>query len=106
MQRLLQNTGALTDTAESGQEAIAKLKTRTYDMVICDVELGNLINGFAVFEKVKEMGSTRTAFILSTGNILSAKTGANQANLTYLAKPFDRNDFFSTIKEALIKLPG
>ena len=99
--RLLKRAGFLTETAESGKEALEKIQTRTYDVVLIDMILGDS-NGLDLLPKIEE-SSPKTVKIIITGadstekRSEACKNGAD----AYLTKPVNPETLLNVFKEKL-----
>jgi CheY-like chemotaxis protein len=101
MGRMLESEGQIVFPAFSAPEAIEKLKTEKYDIVICDVEMGPS-KGFSVREAMLEM-NYEAGFIFTTGNLLNQAllTKLKESRIPFLPKPFDMSELLCAINEAL-----
>jgi len=63
--RILQKAGFSTETADNGKEALEKIQTRTYDIALIDMVLGDS-NGLDLLPKIEEC-SPKTVKIMITG---------------------------------------
>jgi DNA-binding response OmpR family regulator len=104
--RILQRAGFLTDTAENGKEALAKILTRAYDIAVVDVILGDS-NGLDLLPKIEET-SPRTVKIIMTGADSSEKRGEACKNGAdaYLTKPVSPETLLSIFQEKLKCIPA
>jgi DNA-binding response OmpR family regulator len=104
--RILQRAGFLTDTAENGKEALAKILTRAYDIALVDVILGDS-NGLDLLPKIEET-SPRTVKIIMTGADSSEKRGEACKNGAdaYLTKPVSPETLLSIFQEKLKCIPA
>lgn len=100
--KLLESEGYDVDGANSGEEALDKIKTEFFDLIIQDVRMPG-IDGLTVVEKVREyQGNTdRRSFVLiCTGfasedaPVKALKMGA----IDYILKPFEMDDFLHSIE--------
>ena len=100
----LADEGYRLTKATSGEEAIALLKTKSFDLVITDLIMGRE-NGISVLKKVKELNQ-ETQVIIMTGTIditfviEALRLDAND----YILKPFALNDLLDRIGSCLEKL--
>ena len=99
------NETAKVDSAVNGQEAIEKVQTKDYDLILMDMEMP-ILGGLEATKSIREMKKTMPIFIV-TGNIgrethdqcLSA--GANG----HITKPVDKTLIHKTIVQALHRRP-
>jgi CheY-like chemotaxis protein len=87
--RMLRPAGHIVATACSGEEALERIATETFDVVISDVGLGLGMNGWDLAESVKQRWPN-VRFILATGwgaaiDPAEARTRGVEA---VLAKPY------------------
>ncbi len=99
--RILQRLGFVTETAENGKEALAKIRARTYDIALIDVILGDS-SGLDLLPKIQE-SSPKTIKIVITGADSSEKRGEACANGAdaYLTKPVSPETLLSIFQEKL-----
>ncbi|MGV1099834.1 sigma-54-dependent transcriptional regulator [Thiovibrio sp. JS02] len=87
--------------AASGQEGLALFKKHAPDLVITDVQLGDL-NGLAILAAVKkESPETPVMVITAYGSIEMAVRAMQEGAFTFLAKPFDREALRLSCAKAL-----
>lgn len=104
--RILEKIGYKVDTAETGEEAIEKIKSHKYDLALVDIRLPD-INGTEILAKAKqEIKDTVKIMItgfpsLETG-IKSLEEGAD----AYLVKPVQPRDLIKIIEDKLSKRPA
>lgn len=84
----------------TGTEALAALKTRLPDLLVCDIRLPDM-NGEDLFRAADGLGGTPILFMTGFGDIGQAvrlvKAGADD----YLTKPFAVDDFLARIGDLL-----
>jgi DNA-binding NtrC family response regulator len=99
--RILQRVGFLTDTAESGKEALAKIQARKYDIALIDVILGDS-NGLDLLPKIQKK-SPDTLKIVMTGADSPEKRGEACKNGAdaYLTKPVSPETLLNIFQEKL-----
>lgn len=99
--RILQKAGFSTETADNGKEALEKVQTRTYDIALIDMILGDS-NGLDLLPKIEEC-SPKTVKIMITGadsaekRSEACKNGAD----AYLTKPVNPDTLLRVFKEKL-----
>jgi len=99
--KLLQKAGYVTETAETGKEAIEKISKRFYDVVLIDFRLPDM-DGTNLLEKISDhlISSVK---IMITG-FASLDLGAKALDMgidAYLVKPVSPSDLLSLISEKL-----
>jgi tetratricopeptide (TPR) repeat protein len=106
---MLVSFGALTiDGANSADSAISMIKTKPYDVILCDYNLGhNQKDGQQILEEVKyrELIKLSTVFIMVTAeNTMDMIMGAVEyAPDDYLIKPFAKDVLRTRIEKAIKK---
>jgi len=100
---IVSQNNCTVDSAVDGEEALEKLRQRTYDVILCDIRMPRL-NGMAFYQAVaqwKPQLLRQVAFI--TGDILSPETQAffAQTNAPVLEKPFKIRDVLAMIRRLL-----
>ncbi|MBI4351626.1 MAG: response regulator [Elusimicrobia bacterium] len=105
LRRILEEDGQAVDTAASCDEGVKKLRDGAYDLVICDVEMGEG-KGFSVREEMFRLGS-RAGFIFTTGNLLSRSLlkKLRDSGAPFLPKPFNTAELYGAMREALAEEP-
>lgn len=99
--RILQRAGFSAETAESGKEALAKIRSRTYDVALVDMVLGDS-SGIDLLPKIEER-SPNTVKIIITGTDSSEKRTEAHVNGAdgYLTKPVNPELLLSFFREKL-----
>ncbi len=95
---LLGREGYAVTSANSGEQALAKLKEEHFDVVLTDLKMGQ-IDGMGVLEKVRE-SSPDTAVIMMTAfaSVESAIEAMKNGAVDYIVKPFHNEEIKITIK--------
>jgi len=97
----LQRAGWLTETAESGRQALAVLPRFRPQAVITDVRMSGM-DGMALFDAIHAQHPTLPVIILTAhGTIPDAVGAAQRGVFAYLTKPFDSEQLTVTIGKAL-----
>jgi two-component system, NtrC family, response regulator PilR len=98
---MLNREGYTVFCAESGKKAIALLEERHFDLLLCDIRLGD-ITGLDVLRsgKIKTEG-TVVIMISAYSTTETAVEAMNMGAYDYVPKPFDMEELKQTIKKAL-----
>jgi len=104
MQSLLRQIGFKhVDQAESGEEALAKMRERSYGLVISDLHMAP-VNGLELLQKAKADDTLKDArFLMITADLAPEKVReAKEAGASgYVMKPFDGPTLRARIEGAL-----
>lgn len=74
--------------AESGREALDKLKKQNIDLVLLDIAMPNM-NGIETFERMKDASiEVPVIFLTASGYEDDVRTAAKLGAVNYLKKPF------------------
>lgn len=101
MEIILKKEGYIVETAKNGLQAVDKLKTSYFDVVLTDLKM-NMLNGIGVLEEVKSR-SPDTQVIVITGyaSLDSAIETIKKGGFHYIQKPVRSELLRSTVHEAL-----
>ncbi|HET7746346.1 MAG TPA: ATP-binding protein, partial [Vicinamibacteria bacterium] len=100
---LLAEDGHQVDAVRSGQEALARLEARDYDVVLSDIRMPGL-DGPGLFREVKaRRPALARRFIFLTGDSFSPQTAAflAEAHAPSLNKPFGVEALRATLREVV-----
>jgi len=106
MKTLLDDFGFERDVAANGKIAIEKLQTKTYDIVLMDLQMPEM-NGFEATEYIRNKMHSKIPIIALTADVTTvdlAKCKAVGMN-DYIAKPIDERLLYSKIV-GLVKKPS
>lgn len=98
---LLEGSGIEIDTAENGREAIEKVRSKDYDLILMDVQMP-VMDGLTATKILREEG-VRTPIVALTAHALkeevekSLQAGMNE----HLTKPIDVRELYRTFKKYL-----
>lgn len=101
IRKILERRGFIVEGVFNGKDALQKVQTNDYNLVLLDMKLGNE-NGLDLIEKIKKV-SPESKIIVVTGfasiesAIQSIRKGAND----YLAKPFTPEELNSVAEKNL-----
>lgn len=93
----------ITDQAEDGEEALAKLPAFKPDLILLDVEMPKL-NGLETCKKIRQDPNFRfIKIIFVSGNISIADrmAGYEAGGDDYVTKPYDEGELFAKVKTLL-----
>jgi two-component system, chemotaxis family, CheB/CheR fusion protein len=106
MKTILDDFGFDRDIADNGKIAIEKLKTKSYDIVLMDLQMPEM-NGFEATEYIRNTLKSKIPIIALTADVTTvdvAKCKAVGMN-DYIAKPVDERLLYSKIV-GLVKKPA
>ena len=99
--RGLRAEGYVTAVAASGDEAVAELGARDWDLVVLDLKLPGL-DGFAVLARAIAADPPPPVLVLSAQNGVATKVAALDAGASdYLAKPFSFDELLARVRDCL-----
>lgn len=93
----LQLVGHQCTSVFDGKSAIAEIQSHVYDLIILDIMLPEL-DGFEVFEKVKE---TPTIFLTARNSLSDRVKGLSMGADDYLTKPFEMLELLARVEAVL-----
>ncbi len=88
------------DSARGQDEALKKLESGAYDLVLLDISLADG-NGFSVCTVIKTEYGIPVIFLTASGDEYSTVTGFNVGADDYVPKPFRPRELVSRIKNVL-----
>ncbi len=95
--RAMEGRGFEVETAESVEEAVARIKVAPPAYAVVDMRLGDG-NGLDVVAAIRERRDDARAVILTGyGNIATAVTAVKLGAIDYLSKPADADDVFAAL---------
>jgi two-component system NtrC family sensor kinase len=98
---ILASAEHLVETASSGREALARLESRPYDVVLTDVRMPDM-DGLTLFEEIKRRWPERAGrVVFVTGDTLSEtlRELADSGRCAILEKPFAPDDVRRVVTE-------
>jgi two-component system response regulator PilR (NtrC family) len=101
---LLQRDGHKVEAVGDGQQAVARLKDCSYDLIVSDIKMPKL-DGFALLEYVRER-SPATAIIMITAfsTTEQAVDAMKKGAYDYITKPFKNEEIRLVVENALERL--
>lgn len=96
----LTSQGFATAAAASGEEALALLKERDFDMMISDVRMTG-ISGLETLRRAREQHATLPVLLVTAYSDIREAVGAiRDGALNYLAKPIDLDELLNAVRHA------
>jgi len=98
---MLTKEGYEVSCAENGSKAISMIEKTDYDLLLCDIRLGD-ISGIEVIKALKNQNQNTVIIMISAYATTEAAVEAmNQGAYDFVPKPFDNEELQQTIKQAL-----
>ncbi|MFW6334521.1 MAG: sigma-54-dependent transcriptional regulator [Desulfosalsimonas sp.] len=98
---MLGKGGYEVKSAETGRQANSMLEEEPFDLVLCDIRLGD-ISGLDVLRKAKAVNPETVVIMISAyATAENAVEAMNEGAYDYLPKPFDNDELKHTISKAL-----
>lgn len=98
---MLTREGYTVSCAESGNRAVSMIKKTHYDLIICDIRLGD-ITGLDVLKEAKKHNHNIVVILISAyATTETAVDAMNEGAYDYVPKPFDNTELKQTIANAL-----
>ncbi|MBW1940709.1 MAG: sigma-54-dependent Fis family transcriptional regulator, partial [Deltaproteobacteria bacterium] len=98
---MLERKGFVTDQAGNGNQALAKLYSDTYDMVISDIKMPEMDGRELITRMKNEKILTPVVFITAFATIESAVEMMRQGGVDYITKPFDEKRILIAVQRTL-----
>lgn len=100
----------ITETAQSGKEAIEKYRSRDYDVIFMDHMMPEM-DGVETMKRIRSIGAETGKVPLIIALTANAVSGAREMFMregfdAFIAKPIDTGDFERTLKTALTRSGG
>ncbi len=101
LEYMLTNEGYAVTCAETGREAISVLEKNHFDLLLCDIRLGD-ITGLDVLRASKKQNPDNVVILISAYTTTETAVEAmNEGAYDYVPKPFDKDELLATIAKAL-----
>ena len=101
LELMLAKQGYQVSCAENGQTANNMIENNFYDLLLCDIRLGD-ISGLDVLRKAKAVNPKTIVIMISAyATAENAVEAMNDGAYDYLPKPFDNKELKQTIAKAL-----
>jgi two-component system response regulator PilR (NtrC family) len=101
LEYMLTNEGYEVTCADSGQTAIRSLEKNHYDLLLCDIRLGDM-TGLDVLRASKKQHPDNLVIMISAyATTETAVEAMNEGAYDYVPKPFDKDELLATIAKAI-----
>jgi two-component system NtrC family sensor kinase len=100
----LQNLAYQVDVVPSGEEALERIRSTPFDVVLSDLRMPGALDGFALFDQVREvMPSLAERVVFLTGNVLDPGTleRIQARGCRWVEKPFDIHHLARVVREVV-----
>lgn len=94
------NEGYLTDEAEDGLEAIEKVKSNNYDIIILDLMMPKL-DGYSCYGQIKNIKNIPTIILSARSEEADKLLGFDLGVDDYMTKPFSPKELMARIRAIL-----
>lgn len=97
----LKREGYQVEEAASGEEAVEKLKTQFFDLVVTDLKMRPM-DGLMVLREAKRINSlTEVVVMTAYGTVESGVEAMKLGAYDYIQKPFEKDEFLIFVDKAL-----
>ena len=101
LEYMLNREGYQVTCAEDGRKAIRLLEKNQYDLLLCDIKLGD-ISGLDVLRASKKSSQDTVVILISAyASTETAVEAMNEGAYDYVPKPFDKDELLQTVAKAL-----
>ena len=101
LELMLTKEGYQVTCAENGRTAIGLLEKEPYDLMLCDIKLGD-ISGLDVLQASKKCNPDTVVILISAyASTETAVEAMNAGAYDYVPKPFDKDELMQTVAKAL-----
>ncbi|MBF0302263.1 MAG: sigma-54-dependent Fis family transcriptional regulator [Desulfamplus sp.] len=98
---LLTQTGYDVSLAKNGKQALKMIQEKVFDLLLCDIRLGDL-TGLDILRAAKKKNSETIVIMISAYATTEVAVEAmNEGAYDFVPKPFDNNELKQAIKKAL-----
>lgn len=90
------------ESVENGEVAIKQAKSKQYDFILMDINLGRGIDGFDVIKKIRDLDNYKSTPIiaLTTNDYPNVRKACLESRVNaYIQKPFNKEYLLGTIEE-------
>ncbi|MBU0983758.1 MAG: response regulator, partial [candidate division Zixibacteria bacterium] len=100
----LEDDGFYVETVSGGHEAIERLVSTSFDLMVTDIRMPGM-DGVELVERARDLAPNMgVVYMTGYANLNSAKDAIKQGALDYIMKPFELNEMRQAIRGAVAKL--
>jgi signal transduction histidine kinase/BarA-like signal transduction histidine kinase len=97
----LLDAGLQVDYAGDGQEAITRVRKKTYDAIVCDLKMPQ-VDGMTLYRAIaSDVPALSRRIIFVTGDVADAERFLEDTGCRWLAKPFRLADLLRAVRDTL-----
>jgi two-component system response regulator PilR (NtrC family) len=101
LEYMLAKEGYRISCAENGRRAVAMVEQNNYDLLLCDIRLGD-ISGLDVLRACKKHHPGTVVILISAyASTETAVEAMNEGAYDYVPKPFNKDELMETVAKAL-----
>ena len=101
LEYMLTKEGYRVSCAKDGRSAIELLEKQPFDLLLCDIKLGD-ISGLDVLRACKKNNQETVVILISAyASTETAVEAMNEGAYDYVPKPFDKDELLQTVAKAL-----
>ncbi|MBN1932225.1 MAG: sigma-54-dependent Fis family transcriptional regulator [Desulfobacterales bacterium] len=101
LELMLIREGYKVSCAENGRQAVSMLEKVNFDLLLCDIKIGN-ISGLDVLRAAKKRNQDTVVIMISAyATTENAVEAMNDGAYDYVPKPFDNDELKQTVAKAL-----
>jgi two-component system response regulator PilR (NtrC family) len=101
LEYMLKREGYRVDCAENGRKATALVQQNSYDLLLCDIRLGDM-SGLEVLRTTKQQHPDTVVIMISAyASTEVAVEAMNEGAYDYVPKPFSKDELMETVAKAL-----
>ena len=93
----LEHEGYMATIASDGREAIEKVKTITFDVILLDIMIP-FLNGIEVCKRIREFSNIPIIMLTAKSDVSDKVIGLDSGANDYITKPFDIEELFARIR--------
>lgn len=103
---IFKHRGHTIETAPDGKTALQKLEAQTYDLVVCDVLMPDILGPELYQQAIKKFPNLSNRFIFITGNVVDMDTRIflEKSGLAWLSKPFLPTDIEQVVEQTAARI--
>jgi DNA-binding response OmpR family regulator len=103
LKHCLENQDYVIESAVNGEEALHKLQTTNFDLILLDIKMPGL-TGMEVLKKIREMGNKVDVIMMTAyGTIERAVEAMKLGAIDFINKPFTPDEIREIVKDVLYR---